>query len=88
MCSSPVLTQPDFEKHFYLQVNASAYGVGAILSQEGKTSLTLAKCTKPIMHPIAYYSATFTPMEWNYNIYECELLAIMKSLAHWQHYLE
>jgi hypothetical protein len=83
MCSSPVLTQPDFERRFFLQANASTYGVGAVLLQEGKTSPTLAKRAKPITHPITYYSATFTPTEWNYNIYERELLAIMKSLAHW-----
>ena len=41
MCSSPVLTQPNFDKQFILQVDASAYGVGAILSQEGDpTNLT------------------------------------------------
>ena len=32
MCSSPVLAQPNFDKHFILQVDASAYGMGAILS--------------------------------------------------------
>jgi hypothetical protein len=75
--------QPDFNKRFYLQVNALAYGMGAILSQEGKhTSPSLLKCTKQVLNPIAYYSATFTPVERNYNIYERELLAIMKSLAH------
>jgi RNase H-like domain found in reverse transcriptase/Integrase zinc binding domain len=36
---------------------------------------------------VAYYSATFTPTEQNYDIYEQELLAIMKSLAHWRPYL-
>ena len=36
---------------------------------------------------LAYYSATFTVTEQNYNIYERELLAIMKALAHWRHYL-
>jgi hypothetical protein len=87
MCSSPVLTQPDFNRCFYLQADASAYSMGTVLSQEGKTSPTLAKCAKPVTHPIAYYSATFTPTEHNYDIYEWELLAIMKSLAHWRPYL-
>jgi hypothetical protein len=36
MCEVPVLAQPDFTKHFYLQCNTSAYGVGAILLQEGE----------------------------------------------------
>src|SRR6266705_3201041 len=87
MCCSPVLTQPDFEKKFYLQTDASAYGVGAVLSQEGELTPTLAKRTKPTLHPTAYYSATFTPTERNYDIYERELLAVMKSLAHWRPYL-
>ena len=86
MCCSPVLMQPDYNKQFYLQTDASAYGVGAVLSQEGKAcpSQTPNGWTyKPKLHPIAYYSATFTPTERNYDIYERELLAVMKALAHW-----
>ncbi len=59
--------------------------MGAILSQEGEHHATASQ--KPKLHPIAYYSATFTPTERNYDIYERELLAIMRSLTHWQHYL-
>ena len=87
MCQQPVLIQPDFQKHFYLQVDTSAYGLGAVLSQEGTSSPTLAKCSKLVLHPIAYYSATFTPTEHNYDIYEQELLAVMQSLVHWRQYL-
>ncbi len=63
MCKSPVLTQPDFEKQFYLQTDASAYNVGTVLSQRGESSPSLNKRSKPTIHPIAYYSATFTPTE-------------------------
>ncbi len=68
MCSCPVLTQPDFDKPFFLQTDTSAYGVGAILSQEGEHHAVASQ--KPKLHPIAYYSATFTPTEQNYNIYK------------------
>src|ERR1700755_1101965 len=87
MCSGPVLTQPNFNKQFYLQTDASVYGVGTVLSQKGETSPLLHKRLKPTTHPIAYYSATFTPTERNYDIYEHKLLAIMKSLTHWRPYL-
>ena len=68
MCINLVLMQPDFKKQFVLQVDASAYGVGAILLQEGEPN---PECpTKPKLHPVAYYSATFTPTEQNYDIYK------------------
>ena len=38
MCKAPVLIQPNFNKKFFLQVDPSAYGMGAILSQEGETT--------------------------------------------------
>jgi len=62
----------------------SAYGVGAVLSQEGELN---PRTKKPTQHPIAYYSSTFTPTERNYDIYELELLAIIKSLHHWRPHL-
>ena len=88
MCTSPVLIQPNFNKQFFLQADTSAYGMGAILSQEGEhLSPSLAKRHKPVHHPVVYYSTTFSPTERNYDIYERELLAMMKSLAHWRQYL-
>ncbi len=84
MCQKPVLLQPNFTKCFYLQTNASAYGMGAILSQvAGPDDTPLPKNSKPKLHPLAYYLATLLPAERNYDIYERELLAMMKSLAHW-----
>jgi hypothetical protein len=69
MCCSPVLTQLNFKEKFYLQTNASAYGMGTILSQRGKTSQTLRKWSKLTTHPITYYSTMFTLTKRNYNIY-------------------
>jgi RNase H-like domain found in reverse transcriptase/Reverse transcriptase (RNA-dependent DNA polymerase) len=69
MINKPVLRQPDFTKLFFLLTDTSAYGVGAILSQEGG-SMTSNPSQKPKLHPVTYYSATFTQTECNYNIYE------------------
>jgi hypothetical protein len=88
MCEAPVLIQPNFKKKFFLQVDASAYSVGAVLSQEGEIiTPSMEKRQKPALHPIAFYSATFTPTEQNYDIYNRELLAVMKVLYHWRTYL-
>jgi len=88
MCEKPVLQQPDFTKPFYVLTDASAYGVGAILSQEGESAiLQIAHAKKPKLHPVAYYLATFTETERNYDIYDRELLAIMKAITHWRPYL-
>ena len=79
MCRKCILRQPNYEDPFFLATDASVYGVGAILSQDGETN----RCTqKLIQYPIAYYSSTFIPAKQNYNIYERELLAVLKSLKH------
>src|SRR5712672_3412896 len=86
MCRRPVLAQPNYNKPFVVHTNASAYGVGAILLQEGEIPPNV-KTSKPLLHPIAYYSATFIQAERNYDIYERELLAVVKALKHWRHHL-
>jgi RNase H-like domain found in reverse transcriptase/Reverse transcriptase (RNA-dependent DNA polymerase) len=83
MCQQPVLKQPDFTKPFAVFTDALAYGVGAILSQEGGPNGQ----NQTKHHPITYYSATFTETEWNYDVYDRELLAIMKAITHWCPYL-
>jgi hypothetical protein len=76
--SEPILAQPDLTEQFTLEVDASGYTVGAVLLQrkaDGK------------LHPIEYFSATLNNAERNYDIYDLELLAIVKVLDHWRPYL-
>jgi len=79
MVSKPILRQPDFNKTFYLQMDALKYGVGAVLSQDGEVK----GVTPRKRHPIAYYSAMFSPTEQNYNAHNLKFLGVLKSIEHW-----
>jgi Reverse transcriptase (RNA-dependent DNA polymerase)/RNase H-like domain found in reverse transcriptase len=59
MCTKPILQQPDFSKKFYIQTDASAYGVGAILSQEGGSEKTRKKT--PTRNPNYTHLRTIQP---------------------------
>jgi hypothetical protein len=74
MSSAPVLQLPDPEKPYEVFCDASLYGVGAILMQEG--------------HPVAYLSKKFTKEQINYSTYEQEFTAVMIALDAWRCYLE
>jgi RNase H-like domain found in reverse transcriptase len=83
MVSKPVLHQPNFSKTFYLQMDTLKYGVGAILSQDKSDQPT----TPRRCHLVAYYSATFTPTEQNYDAHDLKFLGVMKAINHWRPYL-
>ncbi|KAH8292624.1 hypothetical protein KR054_012132 [Drosophila jambulina] len=68
-----ILRYPDYKKAFHLTTDASAYGIGAVLSQEGR--------------PITMISRTLSDREVNYTTNERELLAIVWALAKLRHYL-
>jgi hypothetical protein len=60
---------------FDLEVNASGFAVGAVLLQKKEDRKR---------HPMGYYSATLNEAERNYDIYNLELLAIVKALRNWR----
>jgi hypothetical protein len=37
-----------------------------------------------VLHPVAYYSKKRTPAECNYDIYNKEVMAIIKALEEWR----
>ncbi|XP_057205010.1 uncharacterized protein si:ch211-159i8.4 isoform X2 [Triplophysa rosa] len=78
--SAPVLTVPDPDLQFIVDVDASDVGVGAVLSQrsaiDGK------------VHPCAFFSLRLSPTERNYDIGNRELLAVKLALGEWRHWLE
>ena len=75
---SPVLQMPDPTKPFVLETDASKYASGAVLRQQD---------TNGDWHPCGYLSKSFNITERNYEIYDRELLAIIRALTDWRHYL-
>src|SRR6266404_716168 len=79
ICKSPILIHMDPEKKFQMETDASNYAYRAILSQKGEDAKH---------HPVAFYSKSMNPAEWNYGISDKEALAIIRGLQHWRHWLE
>jgi hypothetical protein len=62
-----------------LEVDASGYATGGVLLQ---------KLEDDLWHPIAFRSQSMVEAERNYEIYDKEMLAIIRALEDWRHYLE
>ena len=77
--SSPILIFPDDNKPYKVEADSSEYATGAVLSQEGEDGK---------WHPIAFLSKSLNSVERNYDIHDKELLAIIRALEEWRHYLE
>jgi hypothetical protein len=77
LVAAPVLIRPDFDKQFYLDVDWSPKGVGAILSQrEGRKERVVAYASKGLMSA----QKKFHPMEG-------ECYALIWGVMHFRQYL-
>ena len=79
LISSPVLMMPDQTRPFQIECDTSKYALGAVLTQQDSNG---------DRHPVAYLSKTFSETERNYEIYDRELLAIIRALEEWRHYIQ
>ena len=77
--SAPVLRHFDRSRESFLETDSSDYVSGGVLSQ---------KDDEGRLHPVAFYSKNLLPAECNYEIYDKELLAIIKCFEHWRPELE
>ena len=75
----PVLMMPDQTKPFQIECDASKWASGAVLTQLDING---------DQHPCAFISWTFSLTEQNYEIYDWELLSVIRALQEWHHYIQ
>ena len=67
-----MLTAPQFDKPFTLQVDASHVGTGAVLLQADVTR---------VERPVGFFSKKFNSYQLNYSVIEKEALALIWGLV-------
>jgi len=77
--TEPVLAIPDIDKEIRIEVDASDYATGGVLS---------TKCEDGKWRLVAFISKSLSATECNYEIHDKEMLAVIRCLEAWRHYLE
>ncbi|GLB33387.1 putative retrotransposable element tf2 155 kda protein type 1 [Lyophyllum shimeji] len=78
--SQSVLSFPNNDRPFQVEADSSDFATGAMLSQQSPGDEK--------WHPVAFYSKSLNAVEQNYEIHDKEMLAIIRALEEWQHFLE
>ena len=69
----------DHLKPFQIESDVSKVATGTVLTQLDSNG---------DRHPCAFLSKTLSPTERNYEIYDRELLGIVRALDEWRHYIQ
>lgn len=77
LCAAPVLAPPDRDRPYTITCDASAFAIGAVLSQgEGDD-----------YRVVAFESRKLQPAERNYLTHDKETLSVVHALRKWRHYV-
>jgi len=71
---------PQESDPFQIEADSSDFATGAVLSQQSMTDRK--------WHPVAFYNKSLSFVEQNYEIHDKEMLAIIRALEEWRHFLE
>ena len=77
--TKPVLAAPDLDKEFWVEADASNYATEGVLSM---------KCLDKKWRPVAFISKSLSDTKRNYEIHDKEMLAVVRCLEVWRHFLE
>jgi len=77
--SRPLLVVPDLDKELRVEVDASNFAIGGMLSIKYKDNK---------WRPVAYILKLLNETERNYEIHNKEMLAMIHCLEAWRHFLE
>jgi hypothetical protein len=78
--SAPILSSPDNSSPFRIEADSSDFATGAVLSQQSPEDEK--------WHPVAFLSKSLSAVERNYEIHDKEMLAIIRAMEEWRHFLE
>ena len=91
---APIFRHFDLNSHIRIQIDASGYVIGRVLSQLNfnfdvtPNDSNLNKSDFGQWHPIAYFSKKIILAETRYKTHNAKLLAIVEAFKTWRHYLE
>ena len=80
--SMPVLVFPNNSLPYRIKADSSNAATRVVLSQQTSSENGVK------WHPIAFFCKSLSPVEWNYKIHDKEMLAIIRALEEWWHFLE
>ena len=78
--SAPILMSPDSSHPFCIEADSSDFATGVVLSQQSTDD--------DKWHPVAFLSKSLSAVERNYEIHDKEMLAIIRVMEEWRHFLE
>ena len=78
--SAPILALLDNSKPFCIEADSSDFATGAVLSQPNSDDNK--------WHPVAFLSKSLSLVERSYEIHDKKMLAIVRALKEWSHFVE